>query len=322
MRTVAALAFGLMLSALAGPSQAQDYPSRSIRMLVGFPAGGGVDVAARIIGQELAKGLGQSVVIENKVGVASILAANEVARSTPDGYTLLVVPGGHAALSAVFKSVPFDIVESFEWISNIVTIPFFLVVPAASEFRTLADLVAKAKAAPGTVTFGTPGPGTTLHIGVELLASRAGVKFLHVPYRGDALVNTALLAAEVQFGLATPAQAIGNVTGGRLRALAVSSNTRHPGLPDVPTVEQAIGVQNYDVRSWFALAGPAGIPKPVVARLNAEVQKALAVPEVRARYVAVGAEPNPGTPQEMRDRVARELAIWTKTVDDAGIPKQ
>ena len=269
MRAATALALALMLFTLPGRGHGQDYPSRPIKILVGFPPGGGVDTAARIIGHEMSKSLGQSMVIENKPGVASILAAGEAARSAPDGYTLLVAPGGHAALGAVFKSVPFDTVESFDWISNIVTIPFFLVVPAASEFRTLADLIAKAKAAPASVTFGTPGPGTTLHIGVELLGSKAGVKFLHLPYRGDAPVITALLANEVQFALATPTQAISNVTSGRLRALAISSNSRHPGLPDVPTVEQSLGIQNYDVRSWFALAGPAGMPKPVLARLNA-----------------------------------------------------
>ena len=322
MRTAIALAVGLLLFALPVHGPAQDYPNRSIKILVGFLPGGGVDVAARIISNEMSKGLGQSMVIENKPGVASMLAAGEAARSAADGYTLLVAPGGHAALGAIFKSVPFDIVESFDWISNIVTIPFFLVVPAASEFRTLADLIAKAKAAPGTVTFATPGPGTTLHIGVELLGSRAGVKFLHVPYRGDALVNTAILAGEIQFALATPTQAIANVTGGKLRALAITSNTRHAELSDVPTVEQSLGVQNYDVRSWFALAGPAGMPKPVVARLNAEVHRALAMPEVRQRFMAVGSEPAASTPQEMRDRVAREAQLWTKTVDDAGIPKQ
>ena len=234
----------------------------------------------------------------------------------------MVTPGGHPIYGAMFKSLPFDTVTSFEWISNIVTVPFFVVVPANSEFRTLADIIAKAKAAPGTLTYGSAGPGSTHHLGIELLASKTGAKFLHVPYRGDAPVVTALLASEVQFALATPTLTLENVKAGKLRALAVAGNSRAAALPDVPTVEQAAGMQGYDVRTWFAMAGPAGMPKPVVDRLNAELRKAVAVPEVRARLAGIGGEPAAGSPQEMRDRVARELAIWTKTVDDAGIPKQ
>jgi tripartite-type tricarboxylate transporter receptor subunit TctC len=314
--------FGLLLFALPAASSAQDYPNRPIKIVVGFPPGGGTDTAARIIAAEMSKGLGQSVLIENRPGAAGMLGAAEASRSAPDGYTLLVTPGGHAIYGAIFKSLSFDTVTSFDWISNIITIPFFVMVPAASEFKSLADVIAKAKAAPGTVTFGSAGPGSTHHLGLELLASKTGVKFLHVPYRGDAPLITALLGGEVQFGLATPTQALANAQAGKLRALATSANTRFAGLPDIPTVEQALGIQDFDVRSWFAMAGPAGMPKPVVDRLNAEARKAVAVPEVRARLAGVGGEPAAGSPQEMRDRVAREFATWTKTVEDAGIPKQ
>lgn len=321
MRLGLGLGLGLALLVLSNHGHAQDYPNRSIKVVVGFPPGGGTDTAARVVSQEMSKGLGQTMVVENRPGAAGTLGAAEVARSAPDGYTLLVTPGGHPIYGAMFKSLPFDTVKSFEWVSNIVTIPFFLVVPANSEFRSLSDIIAKAKAAPGTVTFGSAGPGSTHHLGLELLAVRAGAKFLHVPYRGDAPVVTALLASEVQFGLATPTLAAEHIKAGKLRALAIAGNTRSASLPDVPTVEQALGISNYDVRSWFALAGPAGMQKPVVERLNAELRKAVAVPEVRARLAVLG-ELVPGTPQEMRDRVARELAVWTKTVDDAGIPKQ
>lgn len=316
----AASLLGLLV--LPALSSAQDYPSRPVKIVVGFPAGGGVDTSARVVGQEISKGLGQSVVIENKSGAAGTLGAAEVARAAPDGYTLMVTPGGHAIFGAMWKSLPFDTVKSFDWISNIITVPFFIVVPAGSEFKSLADVIAKAKAAPGTVTYGSAGPGSTHHLGIELLAGRTGVKFNHIPYRGDAPVITALLASEVQFALATPTQTLSNVQGGKLRAIAVAGNSRYAGLPGVPTVEQALGIQNYDVSTWFAIAGPAGMPKPVLDRLNAEVRKAVAVPEVRTRLVAMGGEPAAGTPQDMRDRVARELAIWSKTVDDAGIEKQ
>ena len=307
---------------LTGPSGAQDYPSRPIKVVVGFPPGGGTDVAARIVTQEMSKGLGQSFLIENKPGAAGTLGAAEAARSAPDGYTLLVTPGGHAIFGAMFKSLPFHTVNSFEWISNIITIPFFIVVPASSEFKTLADVVAKAKAAPGTITFGSTGPGSTHHLGIELLGSRTGVKFLHVPYRGDAPIITALLASEIHFSIVTPTQAIENVKAGKFRALAVTANTRYAGMPDVPTVDQALGIASFDVRSWFAIAAPAGTPKPVIDRLNAEVRKAVDVPEVKARLTAMGGEPAAGTPEAMRERVARELATWSKTVDDANIARQ
>ena len=280
------------------------------------------DVTARLIAQEMSKSLGQSVVIENKPGAAGSLGAAEAARSTPDGYTLLVTPGGHPIFGAIFKTLPFHTVNSFEWISNIITIPFFIVVPANSEFKTLADVIAKAKSAPGTISFGSTGPGSTHQLGMELLGSKAGAKFLHIPYRGDAPIITALLANEIHFSIVTPTQAIENVKAGKFRALAVTSNTRYAGMPEVPTVNQAIGLNDFDLRSWFGMGAPAGVPKPIVDRLNAEVRKAVEVPEVKARLVAMGGEPDVGTPAAMRERVARELATWTKTVEEAGIEKQ
>lgn len=316
------LVFGVAVGLLPETSGAQDYPSRPIKVLVGFPPGGGTDVAARIVTQEMSKGLGQPFLIENKTGAAGSLGAAEAARSAPDGYTLLVTPGGHAIFGAMFKSLPFHTVNSFDWISNIITIPFFIVVPSNSEFKTLIDVVAKAKAAPGTITFGSTGPGSTHHLGIEMLGSRTGVKFLHVPYRGDAPIITALLASEIHFSIVTPTQAIENVKAGKFRALAVTANTRYAGMPDVPTVDQALGTANFDLRSWFAMAAPAGTPKPVIDRLNTEVRKAVDVPEVKTRLATMGGEPAAGTPEAMRERVAGELATWTKTVDDAGIEKQ
>jgi tripartite-type tricarboxylate transporter receptor subunit TctC len=303
-------------------AQAQNYPSRPIRIVVGFPAGGGVDTVARVVGNELGKALGQPIVIDNKPGAAGTLGAAEVARSTPDGHTLLVTPGGHAIFGAMFKSLPFDTVDGFTWISNVINVPFFVVAPAASEFRSLADLVAKARSNPGAITFGSAGPGSTHHLGLELLAGMTGIKLLHVPYRGDAPLVTALIAGEVQFGLATPTLIVDNIKAGKLRALATTAGARWSTLPDVPTVEQALGLNGYDVRTWFALAGPAGLPQPIVERLNGELRKATATSEVRGRLAGIGGEMAPTTPAEMRERVARELVVWTKTVDAAGIPKQ
>jgi tripartite-type tricarboxylate transporter receptor subunit TctC len=202
------------------------------------------------------------------------------------------------------------------------TLPFFCVVPSGSTVRTLGDLVTKAKAAPGTVSYGSAGPGSTHQLAIELLAHAAGVKVLHVPYRGDGPLVAALLAGEVEFALATPTQVIANVQAGKLRALAVTANVRANALPDIPTVEQALGVKDYDVRTWFGLAGPAGMPKPILERLNAEVRKAVAVPEVKSRLEAIGGNVAATTPADLRERVARELAMWTRTVETAGIAKQ
>ena len=320
----AALALASLPAMFGAAAQAQDYPAKPVRIVVGFPPGGGVDTTARVIGQAMSQDLGQSVIVENKPGAAGTIGAAEVARSAPDGTTLLVTPGGHAIFGAMFKSLPFEPVKSFDWISNIVTVPFFVVVPGNSEFRTVADIVAKAKAAPGTVSFGSAGPGTTHHLGIELLGTRTGAKFLHVPYRGDAPLVTALLAGEVQFGLATPTLMLENVRTGKLRALAVTTHERSAKLPDVPTVEQALGqtAGRYDVGTWFGIAGPAGMPPAVIARLNGAVRKAVALPEVQARLAGIGGEIAATTPEQMRDRVARELATWTETVRDAQIERQ
>lgn len=318
------LALASLLMLPGGPAQSQDYPAKPLRIVVGFPPGGGVDTTARVVAQALSQDLNQAVIVENKPGAAGTIGAAEVARSAPDGYSLLVTPAGHSIYGAMFKSLPFDPVKGFDWISNIVTVPFFVVVPGNSEFKTLADVVAKAKTAPGTVSFGSAGQGTTHHLGIALLGTRAGAKFLHVPYRGDAPLVTALLAGEVQFGLATPTLMLENVKTGRLRALAVTTQERSPKLPDVPTVEQALGqtVGKYDVGTWFGMAGPAGMPPTVTARLNGAVKKAAALPEVQARLAGVGGEIAATTPEQMRDRVARELQTWTETVRDAQIERQ
>jgi tripartite-type tricarboxylate transporter receptor subunit TctC len=304
------------------PAVAQEFPAHAIRIVVGFPPGGGVDLVARLIGQEMAKGFGQPVIVENKPGAAGMIGANFVAKAEPDGYTLLVTPGGHALFGAVFKSLPFDTVESFSWISNVITVPFFATVRADSKFRTMADVIAAAKSAPGKISFGSAGPGSTHHLVGAMLGAATGVKFLHVPYRGDAPVINALLGGEVDFAFATPTQVIANVEAGKFRALATTAAVRAAQLPNVPTLQEALGIKDFDVRTWFALAGPAGLPAPIVARLNDELRKALASTEVRKGLATIGGELAPTTPAEMRARVARELATWSRIVDAAQIPKQ
>jgi tripartite-type tricarboxylate transporter receptor subunit TctC len=300
---------------------AQEYPSHPIKLVAGFPPGGGVDLVARLIGQEMSKGLRQSMIVENKPGAAGTIGAAAVAKSEPDGYTLIVTPGGHALFGAVFQSLPFDTVDSFSWISNVINVPFFAAV-RAEKFQSMAELIAEAKKSPEKISFGSAGPGSTHHLIGEMLAAATGVKFLHVPYRGDAPVIKALLGGEVDFAFATPTQVIANVEAGKFRALATTAAVRSSHLPNVPTLQEGLALKSFDVRTWFALAGPAGLPAPIVAQLNAELRKALTNSDVRKGLETIGGDVEATAPAEMRARVAAELATWTKIVDAAKIPRQ
>lgn len=319
--TMAAVA-ALGALAAAAPVVAQAYPTKPIRVVVGFPPGGGVDAVARIMVDELSKALGQPLLIENKPGAAGMLGSAEVAKADPDGHVLLVAPGGHPIFGAMFKQLSFDTVDSFTWISNVIDIPFFFITHDDSPFKSLADVVAKAKAEPNTVTFGSSGLGSTHHLLTELMALNAGVKLTHVPYRGDAAVVTDVLGKHVAFGPATPTGLAGNLAPGRLRALAVTTGKRWPTQPTVPTVAEAIGAKDYHVASWFGFGAPAKMPKEIQARLNAEIHKAVAIPAIREKLERIGGLVAPSTPEELRTKVARELAMWTDIVNRVGIPKQ
>ena len=320
------LAVGCWAPVATSPVAAQTFPSKSIRILVGFPAGGGVDSVARIVGEQMARSLGQPVVVENKPGVGGTLVATELAKAEPDGHVLMVAAGGPAITGAIYKSLPFETVDSFSWISGVVTVPFFIAVHAESEFKTLAALLARGKAAPGTLTYGSVGAGSTHHLMIEMISLAMGAKFVHVPYRGDAPIVTDILGRHIQFGAATLTSLAGHMTGstdgGKLRALAVTTGRRWPRHEQIPTVAEALGIADFDVGSWFALAGPPRIPKDTVAVLNAEVAKAVADPGVRAKLESLGGEVASTTPDELRGRVAREFAMWTGIMDRIGLAKQ
>jgi tripartite-type tricarboxylate transporter receptor subunit TctC len=309
-----------------GPSSAgaQAIPGKMLQIVAGFPPGGTVDLVARTVAHGLSAELGQTVIVENKIGATGTLAASHVARSDPDGTTLFLVPGGHALYGATFKTLPFDPVESFTWISNIVTIPFFMSVSAKSDIKSLSDLVvkAKAKSASERLKFGSVGPGSPHHLGIELLALATGAKFLHVPYRGEGPLLTGLLGSEVDFAIFTPTQILGQLQSGTVRAIAVTTSTRSSRIHDVATVQEALSIRDYDVGSWFALAGPAGIPQSTVERLNANLHKVLRFPDAATRLAAVGGDMAPSSPKELRERVTREQAMWRNIVEAAGVPKQ
>ncbi len=310
---------GLMAVGLP-PARAQAWPTRPIKVVQGFAAGGNADAIARVVGTEMGKGLGQPFIVEAVAGAGGTLASAAVARAAPDGYTLLLATGGHAVAGALFEKLPYQTVGSFQMVSTITFFPFLIVTTPDSKFRTLADLLAAARSAPGAVAYGTAGIGSTHHLAGELLARTAGLSLLHVPFRGDAASLTGLLGGEIPFVIAPPTAVLGQLKAGKVRALAVTSPQRWQGMPDVPTVAEQ-GVAGYDVRSWAGWMLPAGAPQSVVERLHAETQKALQVPAVRTRLEEMGGEARGSTPQEMTAMVGSELQKWIRVTADAKIPK-
>jgi tripartite-type tricarboxylate transporter receptor subunit TctC len=310
-----------VLAGTALTAWGQSYPDRAVKIYQGFAAGGNADAIARLIGGEISKGLAQSVVIETQAGAGGTIAAGSVARAKPDGYTLLLATGGHAVAGALYNTLAYKTVADFEMVSTITFFPFLLVVQADSKYRSFADLLTAARAAPKAVAFGSAGIGSTHHLAGELLSKMAKAEMLHVPYRGDAASLTALLAGDVPLVIAPPTAVLSNIKAGKLRAIATTGNQRWPGLPDVPTVAEQ-GVSGYDVRSWAGLMAPADTPRTVVDRLNAETLKALQLPAVRTRLEEMGGEARGSTPDEMKAMVASEVQRWSQVVADANIPKQ
>ena len=299
----------------------QTYPDRAIKILQGFAPGGNADNIARAVSGEMAKGLNQSFVVEAQTGAGGTIASASIARAKADGYSLLLATGGHAVAGALYNSLPYKTVADFEMISTITYFPFLIVTSADSKLRTFADLLASAKKTPEGLSYGTAGIGSTHHLAGELLAKMGKVDLLHVPYRGDAASITAMLANDVSFIIAPPTAVLSNIKAGKLRALATTGLQRWAGLPDLPTVAEQ-GVAGYDVRSWAGLMAPAGTPRPIIDRLNQEVQKALQVSTVKTRLEEMGGEAKGSTPEEMKAMVASELQKWTQVVADAKIPKQ
>jgi len=311
----------LALLLAATGTAAQEFPVHPLKIVQGFAAGGNADTAARVLGNEMSKSLGQPIVVETRPGAASTIAADLVAKAAPDGYTLLLVTGGHPVAGALYKSLPYNTVDSFQMISTATFFPFLVIVRGDSPAQNLRALLDAARAKPDTVTFGSAGIGATQHLTGELLGKMAKVKLVHVPYKGDTAAIAALLGNEIRFIIAPATAALGQLRAGRLRALAATGPTRWEGLPDVPTVAES-GVADFDVRSWMGLATTHGAPRAIVNRLNAVMLRALQVPEVRAKFAEMGGEVRGSTPEEMRARVERELQNWSRVIHDAGIERQ
>ena len=312
----------LMLTLLvSGVAFAQNYPDKNIKIMQGFAPGGNADAIARAVGSEISKSVGQAVVVEAQAGAGGTIAATTVAKAKPDGYTLLLATGGHAVAGAIYNNLNYKTVQDFEMVSTITYFPFLIVINAENKIANFPALMTQAKANPGKIAYGTAGIGSTHHLAGELLASMAKADLLHVPYRGDAGSITALLAGDVPFIIAPPTAVLTNIKAGKLKAIAATGPQRWVGLPDVPTVAEQ-GVPGYDVRSWAGLMAPAGTPKPVIDKLNAETLKAIQLTHVKTRLEEMGGDVRGSTPDEMKNMVAFETQKWIQVVNNAKIPKQ
>lgn len=307
----------LLAAALATPA-AWAFPDKPITLVVPFAPGGVADITARTVAEQMAKTLGQAIVVDNRPSAGSIVASQAVAGAKPDGHTLLLMSNGNAVSVGLFKKLPYDPLKDFAPVSAIGAFDIGLFVPANSRFATLKDLVAFAKANPGKLNVGSIAVGSTQHLAAKLFETVAGIDALVVPYKGSPAVLTALRAGEVDLAFEILAPMVPQVQAGAVKALAVSSGQRNPALPEVPTVQQA-GVPGYDVASWNAIAAPAGTPADVIARLNAAVREAVAHPAVRTKLGALGVRTGAGTPAELQALLASEIKRWGEVIHAAKI---
>ncbi len=306
-------AFALVVALAATPAIAQDYPSKPIRLVVGFPTGGNVDVVGRIVAQKMSEGFGQQVLPENRTGAGSIIANEHVAKSAADGYTLLVVSGAFVTQAATMKKLPYDPVRDFSFISTLVTYPLVFSVRSDSRFRTLDEFIGFVKSNPGKVNYPSPGMGTLYHLAGEMFVSMAGIDMQHVPFRGGSEPLTEVLSGRMELLIDALTNSYPHIQGGKFRPLAVTSLARSASLPDVPTVAQS--VPGYEASSFLGIAGPPRMPGAIVERINREVRRVLALPEIAQRFAEWGGTPSANSPEEMGRLVRAEIEKWKRVVE-------
>ncbi len=303
------------LTVLPHPAWPLEYPMRPVRLIVGFAAGTGPDVVARLIGQRLSVRLGQQFVVENRTGAGSSIAAQDVVTAPADGYTLLLAANANAVNASLYPNLPFNFVRDIAAVGMICSAPNVLIANPAMPAKTFVEFIAYAKANPGRINMASAGIGTTPHLLYELLRMMTGIQLVHVPYRGGYIAD--LLSGQVQCVFSTIAQAIEYVRDGKLRALAVSSATRSEALPDVPAIAES--VPGYDASGWFGICAPAATPAAVVDRLNTEINAIVAEPETRARLVGLGFRPLSMTPGQFGELIANDTEKWAKVIRSANI---
>ena len=321
MKAITRLA-SIALAVFAAAAIAQDdFPDHPIRFIVPFTAGSGTDVVARIVGEHMSKTLGQTIVIENRPGAGGTVGAAVVAKSTPDGYTLLVHSAGHVANPAIYKSLPYDTLKDFAGVTPLASLPNVLVVSPAKGYKSVKDLVAAAQAHPGQLNYGSAGNGSATHMNAEIFRQAAKFDAVHVPYKGTPEAMTEVISQRIDFFFAPLSSALPQIQDGRLQALAVGTAKRSPLLPDVPTTLEA-GYPKSDYIFWVALLAPAATPKAVIDKLNHAALKALADPQIHEKLRALGAEPMPMQPATFDAFLRDETARMTKVVQAAGIKPQ
>lgn len=310
------LCITVIVAAAATAVHAQPYPNRAVRMIVAFPAGGGTDIVARVVGAKLGEGLGQQVVIDNRAGAGGVIGTKAAATAAPDGYTIFMATLGNLSVNPLlYDKLPFDVARDFAPLTRVVAVTFMLWVYPAFPVKTVSDLIALAKSKP--VNYASGGTGTGPHLAAELFNSMAGVKMTHIAYKGSAPSFTAVMGGETPLVFDSLAQGLPYLKSGKLRAVATLSARRTPALPEVPAVAETLS--GYEFVNWFGLVAPAATPRDIINRLNAEVVKVLHMPEVRDKLIAMGAEPVGDTPAEFGAYLKSEAVKWAKVVKEANI---
>jgi len=312
------LAAGCFGAAPWAGAQPAAFPSRPLKLLVGFAPGGAVDIIARAIGQQIAPGLGQPVVIENKPGAGTNIALRALIDSPPDGHTLMLTANSIAANPTLYQPPPYDMARDFTPIALVGRVPVVMAANAQSPIDSIAKLISSAKAAPKSVSYGSPGNGSTPHLAVELFQRAAGIQLNHIPYKGGSPALNDVIAGHLQTVAVNALEVQPHAKAGKLRVLAALSEQRSPIFPDVPTIAES-GFAGFEASVWYGVVGPAGMPPPVVAKLHAEVQKALGAPEVRERLISAGGEVLPGPVERLTALLASERARYDKLIREARI---
>ncbi len=295
------------------------YPSKAVRVIVPSAPGGGSDIIARLIGQQLASNLRQTFLVDNRPGAANIVGTEIVAKAQPDGYTLIVNTAGPMSITPlIYAKLPYDAVKDFAPISNVADTAFVVVVHPALAAKTVTELIALAKTKPGQLAYASWGRGSANHLGTELFMMMTQVNFLHVPYKGSGAAMPDVLAGNVQMTFDTIASAVPQIRAGRLRPLGVTSRKRSGAIPDVPTIAEA-GVNGYEAGSWFGFLAPARTPRDIVMKLHGEIVRALSLPEIQERLATLGLDPVGNTPEEFSEQIRSDLAKWKRVVQSAGI---
>ena len=303
---------------VADEAVAQAYPSRPVRLIIPFSAGGAADVPGRILTQRLSEVLGQQVVIENRPGAGSAIGAEAAAKAPPDGYTLFMISNTHFVTAALHKKLSYDALNDYAPITQVTSAPNVLVVHPSLPARNVKELIALAKAKPGQIDYASSGNGSTQHLTGALFCSMAGIRMTHIPYRGSGPVTADLLGGQVQVGFPGIAGMLPHIKSGRLRALGVTGKKHSPELPDVPTIAEA-GVKGYEMVAWFGISGPKALPRDIQMKLHGELLRVLRAPDMQKSLVAVGQEPAwQDTPERFHDFLRAESAKWAQVVKDSG----